>query len=70
MGLNIEQLQNPTRAVTINNESTITELSEALVGLALVQFTGTKYLPNIMLLLKHTKCYDHMEASDSMTALT
>ena len=34
MGLNIEQLQNPTRAVTINNESTITqppslELSEA-----------------------------------------
>ena len=34
-----------------------------LVGLALVHFTGTKYLPNIMLLLKHTKCYDHMEAS-------
>ena len=25
MALNIEQLQNPTRAVTINNEPTITE---------------------------------------------
>ena len=28
-----------------------------------MHFTGTEYLPNILLLLKHTKCYDRMEAS-------
>ena len=57
-------------AVTINNESTITkppplncQHPKSLVGLALRHYTGTKYLPNILLLLKHTKCYSHMGAS-------
>ena len=60
---NIEQLQNPTMGVTINSESTTTERSTwnghqpkplGEGGGAYMHFTGTKSLPMILLLLKHT----------------
>ena len=47
---NIEQLQNPTMGVTINNGPTTTEPG------TLMRFPGTKFSPLILLLLKHNNC--------------
>ena len=62
---NVEQLQNSTMGVTINNKSTTTEplpkngQQPKPLGEALMHFTGTKSSPYIPLLLEQA----HMEAS-------